>query len=132
MSPTKRDRKIQSISGKDFPIDARGDDRERFSAVIADALHREFGDTHAAIKIVVGLTNANERAVKNWFSAKNGPTGRHLVDLVRTSDEVLEAVLLMSGRGDLVVAKKLVDAKRVLSKMLKLLGDLETWRPPNE
>lgn len=107
MSPTKKDRKIQSISGKaipDLPDDiANG----RFAQVIADALHRDFGETHAAVKTVVGLTKANERAVKNWFTAKNGPTGRHLVDLVRTSDEVLVAVLLMSGRQELVVAKKL-------------------------
>jgi hypothetical protein len=47
------------------------------------------------------------------------------VDLVRTSDEVLEAVLLMSGRRDLVIAKKLSDSKQVLVKMLKLIGDLQ-------
>ena len=93
--------------------------------MIADALHRDFGKTHAAVKTVVDLTNANERAVKNWFMAKNGPTGRHLVDLVRTSDAVLEAVLIMSGRYELVVAKKLADSKQVLIKMLKLLGELQ-------
>ena len=66
---------------------------------------------------MVGLTKANERAVKNWFMAKNGPTGRHLVDLVRTSDEVLEAVLLLSGREELVLAKKLADSKHILIKI---------------
>jgi hypothetical protein len=99
--------------------------------VIADALHRDFGETHSAVKIVVGLTKANERAVKNWFTAKNGPTGRHLVDLVRTSDEVLEAVLLMSGRQELVVAKKLADSKQILIKMLKLMGDLQGQPTPD-
>jgi len=118
MSPTKRVRKNQSSLGKEIPDG-------RFAQVIADALHREFGETHAAVKTVVGLTKANERAVKNWFMAKNGPTGQHLVDLVRTSDEVLEAVLLMSGRRDLVIAKKLSDSKQVLVKMLKLIGDLQ-------
>ncbi|MBR0968508.1 hypothetical protein JQ554_30520 [Bradyrhizobium diazoefficiens] len=118
MSPTKKDRNNRSSSGKEIPDG-------RFAQIIADALHREFGDTHAAIKTVVGLTKANERAVKNWFMAKNGPTGQHLVDLVRTSDEVLEAVLLLSGRRDLVIAKKLSDSKQVLAKMLRLIGDLE-------
>lgn len=93
--------------------------------MIADALHREFGETHAAVKTVVCLTHANERAVKNWFHAKNGPTGQHLVDLVRSSDEVLEAVLLLSGRQDLLVAKKLVESKRLLLRMLKMIGDLQ-------
>jgi hypothetical protein len=63
MSPTEMGRKIQSSSRKEFPnpVHVASD---RFAQVIADALHRDFGDTHAAIKIVVGLTNANERAVK--------------------------------------------------------------------
>ena len=125
MSPTKKDRKIQSISGKDIPDSTDETANGRFAQVIADALHRDFGETHKAVKTVVGLTNANERAVKNWFTAKNGPTGRHLVDLVRTSDQVLEAVLLMSGRRELVVAKKLADSKQTLIKMLKLIGDLQ-------
>jgi hypothetical protein len=124
MSPTKRDRKIRSISGKDFPT-AINESGDAFAQVIAEALHRDFGATHAAVKTVVSLTHANERAVKNWFLAKNGPTGQHLVDLVRTSDQVLEAVLLMSGRTDLVVAKKLVDSKQVLIDMLQLIADLE-------
>ncbi|WP_323966184.1 hypothetical protein [Bradyrhizobium japonicum] len=96
-----------------------------FAREIAEALHKEFGETHAAIKTVVALTKANERAVKNWFSAKNGPTGRHLVDLVRISDEVLEAVLRMSGRSDLILAKKLGDSKQTLIKMLNLIGELQ-------
>lgn len=125
MSPAKKDRKIQSISGKEFPELAKDMCDERFANVIAGALHRQFGDTHASVKTVVALTKANERAVKNWFSAKNGPTGQHLVDLVRNSDEVLEAVLLMSGRRELVVAKKFADTKQVLLKMLKLIGDLQ-------
>jgi hypothetical protein len=99
--------------------------RGSFAQVIADALHREFDETHAAVKIVVGLTNANERAVKNSFMAKNGPTGKHLVDLIRISDEVLEAVLIMSGRHELVVAKKFADSKQALIKMLELLRELQ-------
>jgi hypothetical protein len=125
MSPTKKDRKIQSISGKDIPESTDKIANGRFAQVIADALHRDFGETHKAVKTVVGLTNANERAVKNWFTAKNGPTGRHLVDLVRTSDQVLEAVLLTSGRQELVVAKKLAASKQMLVEMLKLIGDLQ-------
>jgi len=125
MSPTKKDRNIQSTFGKDFPEGPGHALNGRFAQVIADALRRDYGGTHAAVKTVVNLTKANERAVKNWFMAKNGPTGQHLVDLVRTSDEVLEAVLIMSGRYELVVAKKLADSKQVLIKMLKLIGELQ-------
>lgn len=124
MSPPKMDRKIQLSNGK-INTDSNSEiGSAEFARKIAEALHREFGETHAAVKKVVALTKANERAVKNWFSAKNGPTGRHLVDLIRSSDEVLEAVLRMSGRNDLIVAKKFGDSRRTLQKMLQLIRDL--------
>ncbi|MET4455438.1 hypothetical protein [Bradyrhizobium sp. RT3b] len=126
MSPPKKDRKIQPIPVNSYPPKVNEIGSAEFTRTIAHALHKEFGDTHAAVKTVVALTKANERAVKNWFSAKNGPTGRHLVDLVRTSDEVLEAVLRMSGRSDLIVAKKLGESKRTLLKMLRLIGELQS------
>jgi hypothetical protein len=124
MSLSKRDRKIQSVSGKEILASADAG----FTRAIANALHRDFGETHQAVKIVVSRTKANERAVKNWFAAKNGPTGRNLVDLVRISDEVLEAVLIMSDRRELVVAKKLADSRQLLTEMFRLIGELQTQR----
>jgi hypothetical protein len=124
MSLSKRDRKIQSVSGKEILASADAG----FTRAIANALHRDFGETHQAVKIVVSRTKANERAVKNWFAAKNGPTGRNLVDLVRISDEVLEAVLIMSDRRELVVAKKLADSRQLLTEMFGLIGELQTQR----
>jgi len=125
MSPTKTDRKVRSLSGNELLVTGADLRNERFAEVIAQALRRQFGETHASVKTVVALTSANERAVKNWFSAKNGPTGEHLVDLVRSSDEVLEAALLLSGRRELVLAKKFGDTKEVLVKMLKLIEKLQ-------
>ena len=52
----------------------------------------------AGLKIVVQLTGANERTVRNWFDAKNGPSGELLVALCRHSDEVLATVLTLAGR----------------------------------
>ena len=68
MSFPKKGRNIQSRLGKAFPsVDVQAPlGSARFAAIIADALHREFGETHAAIKLVAGFTHANERAVKNW------------------------------------------------------------------
>jgi hypothetical protein len=63
--------------------------------------------------------------VKNWFMAKNGPTERNLVDLIRISDEVLEAVLVMCGREDLVVNNRLLCSRHILIQMLNLIGDLQ-------
>ena len=122
-----KDRKIQYESGNNFP-DNNADavlGSGRLARIVADALHREFGGTHAAVKMVVGLTQANERAVKNWFLAKNGPDGPHIVMLMRHSNEVLEAILILAGRKDLLTAKKLVDARKQLEQMLQLISELQ-------
>jgi hypothetical protein len=125
MSFTKKDRKIQSSAGNTIPAgDGSRLGSGRFAAVIADALQQEFGGTNASVKIVVGLTQANERAVKNWFSAKNAPAGPHLMALMRHSDKVAEAVLVLSGRDALLTAKKLVDARRTLEEIARLIEEL--------
>lgn len=126
MSPTEKDRKVRSKFGKTFPPDA-GDIAEEytFAAAIASALHREFGGTPASVKVVVRLTRANHRAVKNWFDAKNGPSGENLITLLRSSDEVLETVLTLAGRAELVTARKLVGAREKLREMLAMIDQLE-------
>src|SRR5687768_4897930 len=83
MSLTPTDRKSRSIHGKTLHVD-------RIADSIARALHREFDSTYAAVKTVVALTGANERAVRNWFDGTNGPSGEFLIALCRHSDEVLE------------------------------------------
>jgi hypothetical protein len=118
MSLPKTDRKDRPISGKGFP-------QKRFVDAIAVALRREYGGTHAAIKTVVALTGANERSVKNWFDAKNGPSGDSLIALCSHSDEVLETFLLMAGRIQQVQAKKVVDATNKLREVLLALEELQ-------
>src|SRR5215211_293541 len=111
MSFAKDDRNNQSIHGKSLHS-------ERFSDAIAQALHREFDHTHAAIKTVVAVTGANERAVRNWFDAKNGPNGEFLIALCRHSDQVLDTFLSLAGRMDHVKARKIVQAKKKLFEIL--------------
>src|SRR3954468_2787735 len=118
MSLTKSDRKSRSSSGKTLHA-------ERFTDAIAKALHREFDHTHAAIKTVVALTGANERAVRNWFEAKNGPNGEYRIALCRHSDQVLETLLHLAGRRDHLRARKLVRAKDTLQEILGMLNELE-------
>jgi hypothetical protein len=36
--------------------------------------------------------------VKNWLAATHGPSGEHLVQLARHSDEIFELFLLMADR----------------------------------
>lgn len=124
MSFTGKDRKLRSKSGKTF-LDAEGKP-PTFVTIVALALHREFGDTPAAVKSVATLARANERAVKNWFDAKNAPNGVYLVRLLEHSDEVLESVLRLSGRRDLLIAKKVRDARQELRELLSELDRLLT------
>jgi hypothetical protein len=125
MSPTQKDRNLRSDSGRSIPLPAIAGDQPSFPEVIAEALRRQYGGTPAAVKIVVRLTRANERAVKNWFDAKNGPSGENLVSLLRHSDEVLETVLALAGRQDLIVARKLTGAREKLKEMLAMIDDLQ-------
>jgi hypothetical protein len=126
MSPTQKDRNLRSESGRSIPLPAAAGDQPSFPEVIAEALRRQYGGTPAAVKIVVRLTRANERAVKNWFDAKNGPSGENLVSLLRHSDEVLETVLALAGRQDLIVARKLTGAREKLKEMLAMIDDLQS------
>ncbi len=126
MSPTQKDRKVRSESGRSFLQRTPPEPEPSFAEAIADALRREFGGTPGAVKKVVRLTRANERAVRNWFEAKNAPSGENLVILMRHSDEVLEAVLRLADRQDLVAARKLSAAREKLQEMLAMIDDIQT------
>jgi hypothetical protein len=77
-----------------------------------------------SVKTVMAYTGAGERTVKNWFEGKNGPNGENLVELVRHSDEVLEAFLWMADREDILAGKLLVDARDELVEMLEIIDEL--------
>ncbi len=138
MSFRKKGRKFRPVSGKTFP---RASGRvaasygSEFRAVIAETLRDTFGGTRMSVKTVMAYTGAGERTVKNWFEGKNGPNGENLVELVRHSDEVLEALLLMAGREDILVGKLLVDGRDKLIEMLEIIDQLQTGDsaadPPN-
>jgi hypothetical protein len=128
MSFPKKGRNFRPISGKSFPnlhtkMAASGD--YNIATVIAETLRQTFGGTHAAVKTVVAFTGACERTVKNWFEGKNAPNGENLVELARHSDEILEVFLLMADRGDVLSAKKLVDARDKLIEMLEIIDQLQ-------
>ncbi len=138
MSFRKKGRKFRPVSGKTFP---RASGRvaasygSEFRAVIAETLRDTFGGTRMSVKTVMAYTGAGERTVKNWFEGKNGPNGENLVELVRHSDEVLEALLLMAGREDILAGKLLVDGRDKLIEMLEIIDHLQTGDsaadPPN-
>jgi hypothetical protein len=124
MSPTKKDRNFRSIYGIQVPEAGAPLTGAQLAIVIAAALRREFGDTHAATKLVAGFSNANQRAAKNWLSAKNGPSGPYLIEMMRFSDEVLETVLVLSNRETVLLSKKVIDARDKLLELLEQIDEL--------
>jgi hypothetical protein len=123
MSFTKEVRNNRPRTGNTFPAAS-----PRFTDAIAAALHRQYGDSHGAIKSVMRVTGVAERTVENWFQAKNGPNGESLVRLCRHSDQVLEAVLLLSGREKQLKIKKLGEIRAALKQMLVLLSEIDATR----
>ena len=110
--------------GKFFPEEGGNGEHESdgvngdFVAAIRSALKRSLGNSRAGIKTVATWTGANDKTVKNWFQGKYGPSGKHLVDLIRHSDDVLETFLQMAGREDLMVAMKLATAEHAIAELL--------------
>lgn len=103
---------------------ASGDQRissRVFAAEIASALNGALGKTTARVKIVASWTGANERTVKNWFSGHCGPSGDHLINLIKHCDEVLSAVLLMADRRQLLIESKLDGIEERLTELTEFL-----------
>ena len=135
MSFRKKGRKVRPVSGKTFPRSSgtvEKSDGYGYTAVIAETLREAFGRTGRSVKTVMAYTGAGERAVKNWFEGKNGPNGVNLVELMRHSDEVLEALLSIAGRDDILAGKLLVDARDKLAEMLEIIDELQTVDPDRD
>lgn len=96
-----------------------------YAAAISVALRDELGGSHQAIKTLMRRTGASPRSAKNWLAGSVGPSGAHLVELMRTSDSVFEAVLRMSGRDKTLVRHDLGDVKAILRGALALLETTE-------
>src|SRR5208282_227812 len=95
-----------------------------YPAAIAYALQKQLGTTHQAVKTIRRWTGAGERTVKNWFVGISGPSGQHLVDLIRHSDEVLEILLLLADRPQIAAAGKVVVARDKLAQTVQQIDEL--------
>jgi hypothetical protein len=135
MSFRKKGRKFRAVSGKTFPKSPDNIEQvvgQGFRAVVAETLREAFGGTGRSVKTVMAYTGAGERTVKNWFEGKNGPNGENLIELMRHSDHVLEAVLSMCGRDEILAGKLLVDARNKLVEMLEIIDQLQIYNPEGD
>ena len=112
--------KSSATDGADFSVDDRA-----FALKIASALKLELKNRNSRAKLVAGWTGANERTVKNWILGRYAPCGRHLVVLAQHSDEVLNAILSMAGRQDLLLARKIEDLRQMVFDLADIMGNTE-------
>jgi hypothetical protein len=111
--------------GKGFPKrDGKGGGGLSYAEAIAIALRHELGGTHQAVKTVMRWTGAGERTAKNWLAGARGPTGEHLLSLVRHSHAVLESFLRLAGRESAWATLSLHEARTGLIEMLKNFDEL--------
>lgn len=85
---------------------------------IAAALKRELGGSHRAIKASMNWTGASERTAKNWLAGAHRPTGEHLIELMRHSNEVAVTVLALCGRNEACISFELERLRLTLVRML--------------
>ena len=95
-----------------------------YRQTIAAALHRELEGTHRAVKTTMRWTGASERTAKNWIAGSHGPSGEHLISLLRHSDEVLIGLLILAGRGEAIVALRLVEMRDRLEEVREVIDAL--------
>ena len=67
---------------------------------------------------------ALSRTVKNWLAGISGPSGQHLVDLIRHSDDVLAVLLILAGRQQVVAAQKFIDMRNKLVETVEQIDAL--------
>lgn len=93
-----------------------------YASLIADILKAELGNSHQAQKTLMRWTGANERTAKNWLSGTNGPSGEHLLQLMRNSDRVFEFILELSHRPPLLSNQRLAEVRNSLQVTADLLS----------
>ena len=89
------------------------------------ALNGELGGTHQAAKTTMRWTGVSERTARNWISGTHAPAGEHLVELMRNSDAVLSAVLILAGRREAHAFARLDLVRAELQALLKAIDRIE-------
>jgi hypothetical protein len=107
--------------GNSLPLSGAGWAGMSYEHAIALAVRRELGGSNRAIKTLMRRTGASARTAKNWLSGTTGPSGVHLVALMRSSDFVFDAVLRLADRKHASPNRRITEAKGLLRQAASLL-----------
>jgi len=111
----KKGRKFQRSSSRQL---GNGD----LAAEIGSALRAELGGSHQSVKTIMHWTRASERTIKNWLSGSNGPSGMHLIAVIRHSDAVCRLVMRMADRGEALTTVQLAGLR---ARMVAIIADID-------
>lgn len=103
--------------GKELPI-SRRQRSSAYALEIAKALRTELGGSNRAIKTLMRWTHASERTAKCWLAGTSGPSGEHLLVLIRNSDAVMERVMALAGRKSRLERRHLEPLKTSMANAL--------------
>jgi hypothetical protein len=95
------------------------------------ALTDELGGTHRAAKTTMRWAGVSERTARNWISGSHAPAGEHLIELMRNSDAVLSAVLVLAGRREVYAFARLDLVRTELHAMLNAIDLIEGQGAPS-
>ena len=111
--------------GKSFPRKGpHGPERQQLAIEISKALRAELGGTHRTVKTIMRWTSASERAIKNWVDGSHGPSGEHLIEVIRHSDAVYSLILQLAGRDQTLAMVRVADLRARLAAVLAELDQL--------
>lgn len=96
---TEKGRKLHQKGRTLHASSGGGGGEDAYAAALAAALRSELGGMRAAAKTLMRWTGAGERTAKAWLAGISGPSGEHLMSLLRHSDAVFATVLWLSGRA---------------------------------
>jgi len=99
-------------------VSARSDQAAIYAGMVSAALRKDLGESRRATKTVMRWTGASERTVRNWLTGSKGPSGEHLVVLIRHSQSLLEAVLGRAGRDRSIAVCRLIAAREGIQELL--------------
>lgn len=119
---TKRGKEFPK-KGKTFPFGTSAQ-LPPYAETIARALKQELAISKASAKTLMRWTGAGERTVKNWLKGANGPSGQHLMALMKHSDLVYSAVHNLVRPDGQELRSRLREVKSVLGHTLALMADI--------
>jgi hypothetical protein len=119
--------------GNSLPAFESGRVTVSYEQAISAALQKEFGNARYAAKTLMRWTGASPRTAKHWLAGSAGPSGGHLIALIKNSDAIFGAVLHLASRENCAVPNSLIgvrerriELRALLNAAIEMLSNDET------